>query len=53
MESHSGRAVVLQNNDEPHVQQKPYATVGSGEYHRKVPESAMDTDETGAPVAAM
>jgi hypothetical protein len=49
----SGRAVVRQNNDEPHVEQNPYATVGSGEYHFKVASLVKRTALTDDPVPAM
>jgi hypothetical protein len=45
--------VARQNNDEPHVEQNAYATLGSGEYHVRVVSAVKRTMSDDDPVAAM
>ena len=49
----SGRAAARQNKDEPHLEQKAYATLGSGEYHVRVLSLANRTLPGDDAVAAM
>jgi hypothetical protein len=49
----SGRALARQNNDEPHVEQNPYSTAGSGECHFRVVSLVKWTALTGDAVPAM
>jgi hypothetical protein len=53
IQSLSGIAAALQNNDEPQRLQNPYSTAGSGEYHVNVSFASKLTWEGGAAVAAM